>query len=207
VWRSALLDGGCTTCVAALEREQQRVTQAKRLRAQFIELLGGEKPYREFTFERYNVTDINRAASERVQAFDPSRQNLYLHGPSRAGKTHLAVAAMRRWFGRGVSIALVTPAQLVRQLRMKPPEEEQQAIDRFVRIDLLVFDDLGSGGETPFGRQLLQEILDSRDRRDRFGLIVTSQHTIPRLAELWNERALCARLREMCQVVAVGARP
>jgi chromosomal replication initiation ATPase DnaA len=53
--------------------------------------LGGEKPYREFTFERYKVTPGNRRAYERSKTFDPAAENLYLWGPSGVGKTHLAL--------------------------------------------------------------------------------------------------------------------
>lgn len=85
---------------------------------------------------------------------------------------------------------------------MKPPEEEQQAIDRLVEADVLVVDELGNG-ESAYGRLILQEILDARDFADRGGLIVTSQFSVSALARRWNERSIPSRLAGMCRVVEV----
>jgi DNA replication protein DnaC len=201
VWRSALTDGRCPACVEAESRARRRESWAERLRADFSRLVGGPRPCREFTFERYRVTAGNRSAFEKARAFEPAKDNLYLWGACGGGKTHLAVATLRRRFANGASIVFTTPSQLVRQLRMRPPEDEQQAIDRCVNTDVLVIDDLGVGGDTAFGRQILQEILDGRDFNDRGGLIVTSQHSPEGLARRWNDRAVPSRLAGMCQVI------
>jgi len=203
VWRSALVDGRCTACADSIERERQRASEARRLRAEFIQLVGGVKPYRAFTFERYQLTPGNGIAFQRAREFEPSMGNLYLWGPSGVGKTHLAIAILRRWFARGVSIELVTPSQLVRKLRMKSPEDEQQAIDRFIRSDLLVIDDLGIGADSAYGRQVIQEVLDGRDFHDRGGLIVTSLYSLEGLARRWNDRSIPSRLVSMCPVTEI----
>ena len=50
VWRSQLIDGICPACgvVREVKRDKERCAYA--LRNDLIRLLGGEKPYREFTF-------------------------------------------------------------------------------------------------------------------------------------------------------------
>src|SRR5712691_11701781 len=138
VWRSALVDGRCPACWEAAEADRERIRRSERQRERLIELLGGIKPYREFTFERFQVTVGNRDAFERAKRFDPSKDNLYLSGSGRLGKTHLAIAIARTCFERGGVIKVATPSQLVRKLRMKPPEEEQQGIDSFVRADVFL---------------------------------------------------------------------
>src|SRR2546425_1819460 len=60
VWRSQLSDGLCPKCVAAMEANRRKEQQAEALRERLIQLLGGEKPYREFTLERYQVTPGNQ---------------------------------------------------------------------------------------------------------------------------------------------------
>src|SRR5262249_6751237 len=157
VWRSVLVDGQCSSCAAAREGERARRQRIERQRGQLIRLLGGVKPYREFTFERYRVNIGNRVAFEAAQQFEPSEDNLYLWGPWGVGKTHLAVAVIRRSFVKGASVALVSPARLVRKLRMKTPDDEQQTIDFFIRVGVLVIDDLGVGTETSYARQIIQE--------------------------------------------------
>src|SRR5205809_5703652 len=64
VWRSQLVDHLCPACQETLERERTREQQILARHTALIELLGGEKPFREFTFERYQVAPGNRLAYE-----------------------------------------------------------------------------------------------------------------------------------------------
>lgn len=204
VWRSSLVDGACETCLTSRQGELQRARQLEGRQEQFIRIVGGTKPYREFTLERYQVTGGNRLAVECAKAFDPRRQDLYLWGPCGVGKTHLAMAILRNWFERGATVVFMTQFQLIRKLRMKPPEEEQQILDRLVQVDLLALDDIGAGGDTPFARQVLQEILDRRHFQDRRGLILTSQHSLPALVRRFNDDAIPSRLAGMCTTVTIS---
>src|SRR5229473_7562596 len=80
VWRSQLIDHRCPTCHKALEQQQAQEQQVRERRKKLLELLGGEKPLREFTFERYRVTPGNQLAYERCHRFSPAEENLYLWG-------------------------------------------------------------------------------------------------------------------------------
>ena len=204
VWRSVLASGRCPACVLELEKQRQESERALLGRQAMIGLLGGEKPYREFTLERYQVGPENRCAYEIAAAFDPTADNLYLWGPCGVGKTHLAYAIARRAFEESLSVEILRPSQLVRRARMKEPEVEQQAIDQFAQVHVLLLDDLGSSGDSLYGRHLLEEILDSRDYRDRSGLVVTSAYGLNALAEKFADDHLPSRLAGMCRVIEVG---
>jgi DNA replication protein DnaC len=203
MWRSALVGGRCTACMEADRRQRLQEQRRLSLRDAFISAVGGIKPYREFTFERFQVTDGNRLAVDQAKRFDVGSENLYLWGPCGVGKTHLAVAILREHSAKGATIEFTTPARLVRRMRMKSPEEEQQALDYYVGVNLLVLDDLGMGGETAFARQVLLEILDRRNYRDRGGLIVTSPYPLNLLATRLNDTALSSRLSGMCRVIGI----
>ena len=203
VWRSQLLEGRCPACQAGLEAQHQQEQRAIQLRRNLIQLLGGEKPYREFTFERYEVTPGNRLAYERCNNFNPATENLYLWGPCGVGKTHLAYATARHAFEETLSVAIVRAYQLSRKIRMKGPEQEQEAIDEFAQGDILVLDELGVGPHTAYTRQLLQEILDQRDFATRAGLLVTSPYSLGDLAAELGDDTIPSRLAGMCQVIAV----
>src|SRR2546430_9664539 len=62
VWRSQLMDRRCPACQSALESARENERDALQRRGELIKLLGGEKPYREFTFDRYQVAPGNQLA-------------------------------------------------------------------------------------------------------------------------------------------------
>jgi DNA replication protein DnaC len=203
VWHSQLTDRLCPDCLTALQAQRQKDEHALAVRKELVQLLGGEKPYREFTFERYTVTPDNRLAFECSRRFDPAAENLYLWGPCGVGKTHLAHAIARRCFQETLSVTILFAPQLSRKVRMKDPDKEQAAIDEYVRCDVLILDDLGAGPDTAFSRQIMQEILDGRDFTDRPGLVVTSKYSLDELAAKQADDSIPSRLAGTCQVVAV----
>ena len=89
VWRSQLADGLCPACIAERETQRQNAQRALAIRKDLVEMLGGEKPYREFTFEKYQITPGNRLAYERAKHLNPATESLYLWGSCGVGKTHL----------------------------------------------------------------------------------------------------------------------
>jgi len=203
VWRSQLIDGRCHACRDAMALKRQNEQRACALREGLIQLLGGEKPYREFTFERYQVTADNRLAYERSKHFNPAAENLYLWGPCGVGKTHLAYAAVRRALEETLTVAILCAFQVSRRVRMKEPASEQAAVDEFSSAEVLVLDDLGTGPDTAFTRQILQEILDARDFNDRGGLVVTSRYSLNGLAAKFNDDAIPSRLAGLCRVLEI----
>lgn len=203
VWRSQLTDGRCPACQAALDAQHDSEQRAIQLRRELLQLLGGEKPFREFTFERYEVAPGNRLAFEHCKHFDPASESIYLWGPCGVGKTHLAYATARRPFEESLSVAIVRAYQLSRKIRMQAPDQEQQAIDQLVNADVLVLDDLGIGHNTAYSRQLFQEVLDGRDFADRTGLVVTSQYSLGDLADRLMDDTIPSRLAGMCQVFEI----
>jgi len=203
VWRSQLTQRRCPACQAALERAHEMENRVRERRRELVELLGGERPYREFTFERYQVAPGNQLAYERSKNFNPAGDNLYLWGACGVGKTHLAYAVARRCFEESLSVTMLLAGQISRKVRMKDPEQEQAAIDNLVQVEVLVLDDVGTGTETAYTRQILQEILDCRNFWDRAGLVITSKFSLDALAEKLNDDAIPSRLASVCQVIEV----
>jgi DNA replication protein DnaC len=201
VWRSQLIDGRCPDCIASADQKRQEERRDRVMKARLDQLLGGEKPYREFLFERYEVASGNQLAFERAKHFNPVTDSLYLWGPCGVGKTHLAYAAARLFYEKALSVRILPTAQLTRQVRMKEPAQEQAALDELVQAQVLVLDDLGSGPDTAFSRQLLQEILDRRNFSDLGGLLVTSKYSLDQLAAKLSDDSIPSRLGGMCQVV------
>ncbi len=203
VWCSQLTEGICPACLADLETRRKQEQRGHTLRKALVELLGGQKPYREFTFERYEVMPGNQLAYGKSKHFNPATDNLYLWGPCGVGKTHLAHAIGRRGFEETLSVNLLPAWQLSRKVRMKDPAQEQAAIDELALSEVLVLDDVGTGPDTGFSRQILQEIIDARDFNDRAGLVITSKYSLTDLAVKLGEDTIPSRLAGMCQVIAI----
>ena len=204
IWRTQLLHGHCISCIDVLEAKRENDRRAMLLRKDLIYLLGGLKPYREFTFERFEIHDGNQRAFECCKRFNPAMDNVYLWGPCGVGKTHLAWATARCAFGDGSVTRILRAGQISRRIRMKEPVEEQTIVDSLTQADVLVLDDLGTGTESTFVRQILQELLDERLFKDRAGLIVTSSHSLDSLAERLNSDTIVSRLAGMCRVIEIA---
>jgi DNA replication protein DnaC len=201
VWCSQLLNSSCPSCIAARQIQQQNERAAQARRAVLVELLGGEKPYREFTFEQFRITPGNRRAYERCRQFSPATQSLYLWGPCGVGKTHLACAMARRCFEETLAVTILRAAQVSRKVRMKDPAQEQAVIDELAGAEVLVIDDLGAGPDTAFSRYVLQEILDCRDFHDQSGLIVTSKYSLDDLAAKLADDSIPSRVAGLCECI------
>ena len=114
----------------------------------------------------------------------------------------LAAATVTEVTGRP-AMAWKTPA-ISRALReAQDAGEERKIIERFVRMPLLLIDDLGTEKLTDSLYSLLHEIIDGRYDRDGGGLIVTSNLSLDDLAEKMGDDRISSRLSEMCQVFSL----
>ena len=197
VWQSGLTESLCASCWNAQTTRVAREARTQMLRRQFVATVG-DMPYREFTLEKFRVHAGSTLAFEQARTFHPTRTNLYLWGASGVGKTHLAVAILRRWFAFGVGLFL-TSAQLIRRLRMREPDEEQRILDHCANAHIFVLDDLRATGESSdFVRRVLTEILDRRRYRGLGGLVVTSPQPVDLYARIARDNSTASRLKECC---------
>lgn len=204
VWHSQRVGDLCPSCAGELAESMAERQRRFQVYLRLVEVGGGEKPYREFRFETYRATPENSQALSLARAFNPDRDNLYLWGACGVGKTHLAFAIARSACEAGLSIEFLTPPRLTRRTRMLDPNDEQRAIDRIARAEVLVLDDLGIGNDTPYARQVIQEILDARTFSYRAGLVVTSKYSLGDLAAKFGDDTVTSRLAGMAWVVHIG---
>lgn len=202
VWRSALRGGVCPHCA---DQEGMRRSRAEQLRSRskaLVRIVGGPQPVRDFTFSRFTITNGNRLAFDAARRFDSESDNLCLWGPDGAGKTHLAMAALRRAFMHGRSATVLTPLQLLRRVSTYASHAEQEPIKAVVAIDCLVLDDIDAANAQT--RPLLREVLDARLYADRRGLIVTSRRAPSSMAFRIEHESIASRLARMCRAIEVA---
>jgi DNA replication protein DnaC len=173
----------------------------------FMFKLGGLKAANEFSFETYKVNDFNMKAFTQCRDFDPKKNNILLFGGVGSGKTHLAYATVRKIFEESFTpkIKVIKQPDLLREIRMKDPEVEQEIIDSYADADVLIIDDFGVGRSTEFANQILYEILDNRIMDCRNGLIVTSNFSLEELSKKMEDQRLPDRLAGLCKVFNIKA--
>lgn len=158
---------------AKIAREQEK--QAK---IADVKRLGGIRQYDDFTAEKYTNKAILAAMA------NYPKENYYLWGPAGVGKTHAAVAIIRK-----VKTAqVVRMAQISRCFRKElSTEAEEKLLQQFAQIPM-VLDDLGSEKMTDYLQSILFEIIDRRWSNKVGGLIITANINIASLAKVIGDR-------------------
>ena len=169
--------------------------QADRLAKERLDIevgrLGGLKAVEQFTLERYT----NKSAIDACKEYP--KKSLFIWGAAGTGKTHLATALVRKHNG-----SVVKPQTIFRSCRgLKDGEEEQKAINKYVKMPFLVIDDLGIGRDTEFSFSVLYEIIEGRDMSCIAGLIITSNLSMADLSARLGDDRITSRIIGMSKVI------
>lgn len=134
--------------------------------------------YSYMTFDAFN-SDANLHAFELVSAWNCD-ENLVLSGLPGRGKTHLAVAALKREIeSRGKPGHFLYVPKLLDEIRKRYSDswdgdrpEEYEA--RIARWPLLLLDDLGAERSTPWVLERLTLLLEERQDRSLITIVTTN---------------------------------
>lgn len=189
------------------ELESVEYLQEKEKKRQYsITRLGGIRAVDTYTFENYQESKHNKLALAAALKFS-TKSNLFIVGQVGTGKTHLAVAAARK-FHPLPGVDFLRQADLSRQVRgADNASSEDRIIKAWGAKQVLILDDLGSAKDTEFMVGLLYEIIDWRYMNRPGGLIVTSNRTLDQLAEKLGDDRVPSRLAQMCQVFNLLGEP
>lgn len=163
-----------------LENKLKAEKAAQTRKQNEIARLGGIRAYEDFTEEKYTNKKLLQAMS------NYPAENYYLWGKAGSGKTHAAVAVLRKVQGAQV----VRMSQISREIRsMQDPAEETEIIKKYASIPMLL-DDLGSEKATEFLQSILFEIMDQRWQNKQGGLIITANINIEGLKGIIGDRTV-----------------
>ena len=194
-WTKLNPNGLCPSCADFDKNKSENEDLMKRI--------FGKNAYEKQTLEKFKTdTDERKKVHELALKFRPEKDNLYLYGVCRSGKTHIANAIAQEWFWilRG-SVAIYKLRYLVRILQSVRGYEQENEIINIAKKKLLIIDDIGIEKSSEWALGIIYDILEHRINQNLNGLIITSNHDIDSLAEKFGDHRLSSRINEMCAKV------
>ena len=208
-----LRDGTPCRCLNAYYTREQNRRLSKLLD------LGGQS-FETFSFDWYdgqvwaefgtsplnNMELIYDICRDFARQFDQQSQSLLFTGPPGLGKTFLSACIAREVSEQGRSVVYDTAAHIFQQFesgkfgRENPYEEApEEDIDRCLRCDLLIMDDLGTEMVSPFVRSAFYRIVNER-LMGRKKTVLSTNLTVPELGRQYGP-AVQSRLEGEYQVL------
>ena len=115
---------------------------------------------------REHMEHIFETCSNFARHFEKKGGNLLLTGATGTGKTFLSACIAREVTERGFSVVYDTAAAIFRVMENeyfhRGEEDNTDAVERFLRCDLLIMDDLGTELTTAFVQSALYRIINTR---------------------------------------------
>lgn len=191
--------------------------------AAFLERARVPRRYADCDFQSYAaygphefpLANARSLAMRYADEYPLSDRGLLFMGPSGVGKTHLAVATMRRLtLEKGVPCLFCDVQDLLRQLQATFDRQSGMSqldlLQPVLQTEVVLLDDLGGRQFTPWVEETLAHIVTTR-YNDKQATLVTTNYlddppgrATPTLEERIGARVR-SRLHEMCHLVLVQA--
>ncbi len=174
------------------------------------------------SFDNYTVTvpgqkNALEIAEKYVTCFEDKKsigKGLYIEGTNGTGKTHLASAIAMALINKFYSVKCQTAVALLENIKKAYNDysdyTEDEILDRFRKVDLLIIDDLGKEQVTNWGVATLYSIIDYR-YNEMLPTIITTNYNEQMLIERMtvnddcqNIKAIISRFRETTDVITMA---
>lgn len=161
---------------AEREERERRAAAAEKAKKARRECFRDCESYQSCTFEaddRLNPkrSDVCLRYAETFDRGDP--YGLLLWGDVGTGKSYMAAAIANRVIDRGYSVLLTDIGSIV-SLMESSFDDRRKNLDRILRYDLLVIDDLGAQRGTEYMMEHVYSVIDGRYRSGRPMVITTN---------------------------------
>lgn len=178
-------------------KKEKELTEEQELRKQKIESILGKsgikKRYLSRTIDSFSVTAENKRSFEvatdyikNFREYFTQGKGLYLEGPCGTGKTHLAVAIALAIINTGVPVICKTSIDILGDIKRcyerNSEVTEEEVLEAYKTVDLLIIDDLGKEQVTEWSVPVLYSILNERYEA-LLPTIITTNYNTTALAE------------------------
>lgn len=178
-------------------KKEKEVAEEQERRKQKIESILGKsgikKRYLSRTIESFAVTAENKKSFEiatdyikNFKRYFAQGKGLYLEGPCGTGKTHLAIAIALAIINTGVPVICKTSIDILGDIKRcyerNSEVTEEEVLEAYKTVDLLIIDDLGKEQVTEWSVPVLYSILNERYEA-LLPTIITTNYNTSALAE------------------------
>jgi len=183
-----------------------------------------DRGFEEYSWHNELQQQAQLRAIDYVQAFPNVPRGLLFAGPCGVGKTHLSVAILKTLIQeKHVHGQFVDEAELLRRLQYSygpnSPETEREVMLPLSEVELLVWDDLGTGRPTDWVRETIRTVLNHRYTHNKATILSTNWSLKPQTAKSPTSRSktepmqntlaerigrrLFSRIMEMCEIIEI----
>lgn len=178
-------------------KKEKELAEEQELRKQKIESILGKsgikKRYLSRTIDSFSVTAENKKSFEvatdyikNFREYFTQGKGLYLEGPYGTGKTHLAIAIALAIINTGVPVICKTSIDILGDIKRcyerNSEVTEEEVLEAYKTVDLLIIDDLGKEQVTEWSVPVLYSILNERYEA-LLPTIITTNYNTTALAE------------------------
>lgn len=178
-------------------KKEKELAEEQELRKQKIESILGKsgikKRYLSRTIDSFSVTAENKRSFEvatdyikNFREYFTQGKGLYLEGPCGTGKTHLAIAIALAIINTGVPVICKTSIDILGDIKRcyerNSEVTEEEVLEAYKTVDLLIIDDLGKEQVTEWSVPVLYSILNERYEA-LLPTIITTNYNTTALAE------------------------
>ena len=173
-------------------KKEKELAEEQELRKQKIESILGKsgikKRYLSRTIDSFSVTAENKRSFEvatdyikNFREYFTQGKGLYLEGPCGTGKTHLAIAIALAIINTGVPVICKTSIDILGDIKRcyerNSEVTEEEVLEAYKTVDLLIIDDLGKEQVTEWSVPVLYSILNERYEALLPAIITTNYNT------------------------------
>ena len=195
------------------DQEQKKRQHYKEIINQFYSQNYISKRLKEYKFDNFKVTDINKKEVEIAKDYtnkcinNKLENGLIITGNSGVGKTHLAASISNELIEKDILVLigrLTSLLDMIKETFKDNSKSKNELIDLFSNLDMIVIDDLGTEKISQWALDKLYTIIENRNE-NKLPIIITTRFNKQNLLNRFYQsndkdlsNAIIQKLYQMC---------